>query len=148
MWPWTGSPAGSRSESDRRPRRAAGFTLLEVLIAFVILALALAALLPGFSGGVRSLGVADDYATAALLAESRLEEFGRAEPVREGTSSGTFDNGYRWRLDVARVDPLEGDLPAAAYHLVLRVFWETGDDERSITLETLRLGPLPERSGR
>lgn len=148
MWPWTGSPVGSRSGSDRRPpRRAAGFTLLEVLIAFVILALALAALLPGFSGGLRSLDVADDYATAALLAESRLEAVGREAALREGVTSGTFDNGFRWQLEVARVDRLdpEGNLPAAAYHLVLHVFWDAGDDERQITLETLRLGPREER---
>jgi len=148
MWPWTGSPAGSRSGSERRARPgAAGFTLFEVLIAFVILALALAALLPGFSGGARSLDVADRYTTAALLAESRLEAVGRAEALREGVTSGTFDNGFRWQLEVARVDRLdpEGNLPAAAYHLTLRVLWQAGDDEREIVLETLRLGPRQER---
>ncbi len=150
----TGSPAGSRSRTEpaARPTRrrrgraaAAGFTLVEVLIAFVILALALGALLPGFSGGLRGLGAADDYTTAALLAESVLAAVGREQTLEEGTSAGEFDNGFRWRLDVvaldAELDP-EGTLPVRPYDVVLTVSWDgRGDTERSITLETLRLGP-------
>ena len=157
MSPWTGSPAGSRSGTDgrrptrgrRRPSRAAGFTLVEVLIAFVILALALGALLPGFATGLRSLGAADGYTTAALLAESRLAAVGVEEPLAAGTTEGEFENGFRWRLDVVpldeEIDP-EGVLPVRAYDVVLTVSWDGGygRDERSITLETLRLGPRDE----
>lgn len=148
MSPWTGSRAGSRSGTERRPcLRAAGFTLLEVLIAFVILAVALGTLLPGFSSGVRSLDLADDYTTAALLAESRLEAVGREEPLIEGVTSGAFANGFRWQLEVTAVDDLdpEGTLPVQAYDVVLRVLWDAGQGQRSIRLQTLHLGPPDER---
>ncbi|HET6518572.1 MAG TPA: prepilin-type N-terminal cleavage/methylation domain-containing protein [Geminicoccaceae bacterium] len=148
MWPWTGSPAGSGSGTEPAPRRAraaAGFTLIEVLIAFVILALALGALLPGFSTGLRGLDTADDYATAALLAESRLAAVGREEPLEEGTTAGEFDDRFRWRLDVTALpgaDP-DGVLPVLPYGVVLTVSWDARDDERSVVIETLRLGPPP-----
>lgn len=148
MWPWTGSRDGSGSGSDARRHRprgaAAGFTLIEVLIAFVILALALGALLPGFSAGLRGLDAADDYATAALLAESRLAAVGREAPLEEGTTSGAFDDRFRWRLDVTALpeaDP-EGVLPVLPYAVALTVSWGEGDG-RAIVIETLRLGPPP-----
>jgi general secretion pathway protein I len=144
MWPWTGSRAGSRSTSKVGSRAAAGgFTLIEVLAAFVILALALAVLLPGFATGMRSLVTADDYATATLLAQSRLELVGRAEPVEAGTTAGVLDDRFRWQLEIVPLpqEDLENSLPLQAYSVVLTVVWEAGSDERSITLETLRLGP-------
>ena len=152
MWRWTGSRGGSGSASDppRPPGSAAagGFTLIEVLIAFVILALALGALLPGFSAGLRGLDAADDYATAAMFAESRLAAVGREAPLEEGTTSGEFDERFSWRLDVTALpeaDP-DGVLPVLPYGVVLTVSWGEGDG-RSIVVETLRLGPPPPRLG-
>lgn len=144
MWPWTGSPAGSRSSSEPAPQdAAAGFTLIEVLTAFVILALAFAALLPAFATGMRSLVTADDYATAALLAQSRLELVGRAEPLQAGASAGAFDERFSWRLEIEPLPPADArsEQPLQAYGVVLTVAWDAGSTERSITLETLRLGP-------
>lgn len=81
----------------------AGFTLLEVMIALAILAVALTALL-GLAN--RSLAVHDRLShttRATLLAQTRLAEIelaARAGSRRE-ESSGVFaapDDGYRWRL--------------------------------------------------
>lgn len=142
MWPSTGSRVASRSGSEGPTPggRAAGFTLIEVLVAFVILSLALAALLPGFSSGLRSLEVSEQYDTAALLAESRLAAVGREAPLAAGRSSGEFENGFRWHLDVLPLDELDPDLGVQAYHVVLTVSWDAPEADRSITLETLRLG--------
>lgn len=144
MSPWTGSPAGYRSGTEGAPRgRPAGFTLIEVLVAFVILALALGALLPSFATGLRGIDVADHYTTAALLAESRLAEVGVAIPLQEGTTGGDLEGGFTWHLEIAaRADLDPGDrLPVRAYGVVVTVAWVAGNEERSITLETLRLGP-------
>ena len=57
-------------------RRSRGYTLVEVLVAFVIMAMALTVLLRIFSGGVRNVALSSDYAKAVLIAESRLATAG------------------------------------------------------------------------
>ena len=73
-----------------------GFTLIEILVAFVIVALALGALLQVFATGLRSSSTAENYTMAALLAESKLAAMGIEEPLEESHRSGEFDNGFAW----------------------------------------------------
>ena len=69
-----------------------GFSLLEVLAAFVILALVATALFRLFGGALGNVGIAEDASRAVLVAESRLAA-ARGEPFRAGTESGTEDDG-------------------------------------------------------
>lgn len=85
----------------RLPRQGdAGFTLLEVLVAFAILAIMLVPILQVFGGGLGVTGTARGYAEGALLARSKLAELTSGK-LQEGDSSGSFDErGYRWRASV------------------------------------------------
>jgi len=49
-----------------------GYSLIEVLVAFTILALTLTVLFRIFSGGLRNVDAAADYAMAVLVAEGKL----------------------------------------------------------------------------
>ncbi len=80
--------------------RPSGFTLLEVLVAVTLLALAMAVFMQLFSRGVNNADVADHYAKAAMLAESKLATVGVESVLAEGESSGKFDDDYAWRLAV------------------------------------------------
>ena len=77
-----------------------GFSLLEVLVAFTLLAVAMAALMAIFSGGVNNADVANRYARAAMLAESKLATVGVEETLTEGETSGRFDDDFAWQLSV------------------------------------------------
>jgi general secretion pathway protein I len=127
-----------------RGERAGGFTLLEVIIAFTILALALGTLLQAFTTGLRGLNLAEGYAMAVMHAKSKLEEVGRIVPVEEGAESGEFEDGFRW---VVAISPFEApedanwsQLDMAPFNVTVTVAW---DDTREVTLNTLRLGPKP-----
>lgn len=126
--------------------KSRGFTLLEVLVAFSILALSLGVLFQIFSSGLRNLRVAEAYTTATALAESKLAAIGVEEPFVEGKENGRFDDGFRWRVEVRRYEP--EDLPTTAisavqpYEVVVTVSWGERGEERSVSLTTLRLAPL------
>jgi len=120
-------------------RRARGFTLLEVIVAFTILSIALAALLQAFATGMKSLSAAQASATSVLHARSKLDEVGVSLALKEGESSGEFEDGYVWKVRIARaggdddvVDPI-----ALAYRVEVEV---TGPGGGALTLTTLRLG--------
>ncbi len=87
------SQATTRSE-------AGGFTLLEVLIAFVILSLTLATVLGALSTGLRSLGSAEEAELAVLRAQSKLAAVGQLEPLSASRSDGAFADGASWEVAI------------------------------------------------
>ena len=133
--------------------RQAGFTILEVLTAFVVFALTLAALLQVFSGGLRDAQLADEYARAVMIAQSRLAAFTAADPLRETSASGTQDR-FAWAVSAVaydeRLEDPAGD-PSRDFNLRVRllrvdskVAWRAADGRnRDVSLATLVLGTKP-----
>ena len=130
---------------DRRQLdgRQSGYTLIEVLVAFMILALALTVLLRIFSGGLRNVSVSSDYAVATLIAESRLAAAGIDMPLAPGELSGTDGERFAWKLSVQDYQPWPGYRSATkgvdAYRITVTVEWPNGDNTRSVGLSTIRL---------
>lgn len=130
-------------------RTQRGYTLIEVIVAFALLAGALTLLLGTLSGALRQVRWSGDAGRAALHAQSLLDQVGVGEPLRPGTRSGEFDDGrYRWTLDIARwTDPA---LPVGSprdpnasqlLELELGVQWGEGGPRERLQLRTLRLQP-------
>jgi general secretion pathway protein I len=129
-----------------------GFSLLEVLVAFTLFAVALGVLMQIFSRGVNGASIADHYAKATMYAESRLAAIGLEETIREGTTSGKFDDDYAWQVTIKLYqDPapreqvaidFEKQYFAQLYEIETKVTFATDDrKERVVTLSTLQLGP-------
>lgn len=132
----SGSP-GSRPAS----RRHAGFTLLEVIAAIALLAIAFTVLMRVAGGSIRLSENAADHSEAALWARSLLDTAFTNEPVRPGSTSGRFDQRFRWQLNVAPWRP--GSTPAQAplqlYQLDLEVSWGPAVHPQVAHFRTLRL---------
>ena len=127
----------------RVDRRNSGYTLIEVLVAFMILALALTVLLRIFASGVRNVSVASDYARAVLIAESRLAAAGIDGVLAPGESSGIEEDRFRWIQTVREYSP-SPDYNATvqqvpAYYVTVSVEWPHADNTRSVDLGTVRL---------
>lgn len=97
-----------------RPRRAlpafdrsGGFTLIELVAAFVIFAIGFGVLLQILSTCLHTTAQAADYTRAALWAQSLLDTQGVGEPLQAGDASGNFDDTYRWHLQVTELSPQE-----------------------------------------
>jgi general secretion pathway protein I len=115
--------------------------LLEVLIAFVILGLALGGLLQAFSSGFRSLERAEDYSAAMMHARSKMAEVGPVIAVEESDLLGEFDNGFSWRVAISRDEDSEGTPGRTRRSVAYRVKVTVAmDDRRAVTLTSLRLG--------
>jgi general secretion pathway protein I len=128
--------------NERRPR-AAGFTLLEVLVALIIFALTFGVLAQIMQTGLRQSTTATASSTATLLARSQLARVGVELPLEAGESAGETADGLRWRTLVELAEPPTEEQSFVPYLVEVTVAWGSGPAEQ-VTLTTLRLGPPPQ----
>jgi len=122
-----------------------GFTLLEVLVAVMIMALSLGALLQQFAQASRAGAASSDSTRAAMYAREKLEELKTMQDFGEFSAGGTFDDGYEWetRVQLYGYDEFEDqavfdDMRYETYHLSSVVTWRYGNRARKVELETLK----------
>jgi general secretion pathway protein I len=126
--------------------REAGMTLLEVLVAFVILAVALTTVMQVFSTGLQGTRRAEAANIAAVIAESKLAMVGVEVPVRAGRLNGVEGNGFTWELEIAPYREAEGigetQPPMDTLRVRVEVRWPGARGAaESFTLHTMRLAP-------
>ena len=149
---WLGATRRTDMTSRERHRRQSGFSVLEVLVAFIIVGLVLTALFRLFGGALGNAAAADEWTRALLVAESRLTLAASAVPLRESADAGTDDGGrITWRTSVTPYIPPDADpdlerlsqsMPTRLYRVSVDVrFPGDAGRERSLSLSTVRLGP-------
>lgn len=130
----------------RRERRA-GFTLLEVLVATVILATAIAGLMTALSGSVRVASRLTDYDRAAMLAHRKMEELTTERQLpRLRRFEGSFDSAQTngaasgWRAIVAPFEMPPNPTPGMVIleRIEVTVWWTSADRQRDFTVEGFR----------
>ena len=131
-----------------KARRQSGFTLIEVVVAFALLALILTASFEIFTTGLARAADLDDYSGAIDVAQSQLAAVGTYGKIQEGDTRGESEDGrYTWVLAVRRFDEsADPNAPAMStvvmYRVDVRVTWR-GVDTRShaLGLATVVVGP-------
>ena len=146
-------------------RVSRGFTLLEVLIAFIIAALALGVMFGAILGGMRAAVDAGRVEEALSLARSRLALAGYAVATgaaAAGEQSGVEGHGFRWTATVATA----GEVPmprsnteaagivagnqnrprAVLYAITVTVSWPGPARSHEVRLATARLVRLPAKA--
>jgi general secretion pathway protein I len=128
-----------------------GFTLLEVLVAFTLLALFFGALFQVFAAGLTLTRSGESQSRAVLLAKSKMEEIGADNRIGSGSHSGVFDLNkaqgppYRWRAELARYGEDELGLADGGelvpYRVDVEVSWTMDGGQRSVNLVSLVLRP-------
>ena len=124
-----------------------GYTLLEVIVAFALLAMALTLLLGILSGSTRQVRQSADAGRAAMYAQSVMDQVGVGERLAASERDGEFEQGrYRWRLRVApwrdpavaaRGQPMTLGGPEL-FEITLAMQWGDGPGQR-LQLRTLRI---------
>ncbi len=92
-------------------RNQNGFTLLEILVAFTLLAMTFATIMEIIAGSAKNTVKASQSTKIAILAQSKMDELGLFEVLEEGSSSGDFDDNTSWSLEIMPYDaPYEGEI--------------------------------------
>ena len=126
-----------------RPMRIKGFTLIEVLIAFVILALALGVVFRTLSSSLSHERIAKLATMRVLEARSILDRLGVDVALEEGMIEGQLTTGEPWTLTVSLVEPdaESGGVSAGPINAYVAELQVDGVDGRTLRLQTLKLGP-------
>jgi len=114
--------------------QAGGFTLVEILITFVVVAIGISALLPMFSIGMFADAYVEDLTIALNLSQEKMEE------IRDASSYASIDSFASARTNVSgdfagfeRAVTVSSD----PKEVNVTVYWAVKGDEQSISLATL-----------
>lgn len=132
--------------------------LLEVLVAFVIAALALGVMIEATIGGLRAVAMASRYQEALSLARSRMAA-ASVGSLAGKEQSGDDGHGFHWMV---RISPLGTvTLPqgpakntaqmaqsqAILYGITVIETWQGNGRQRQVRLDSARLGAGPAGGG-
>jgi general secretion pathway protein I len=136
---------------DRRNKFASGFTLLEVLIAFVITGLALTTLFSLELTGLRATRSASRLEQAVSRANSHLALAVHADPLVAGDWRGDDGSGFEWHLSVAPIKSITvrpdyrpttsmaDNFAVTLYAIAVRITW-LEDGPHEVRLDTEQIG--------
>ena len=139
LWVWR---RGGGWESGRG--RAAGFSLLEMVVAMAILGLALGALYQAASGATRNVRSDERYAYGVELARTLLANHAVLPPGGV-SSNGETAGGFNWQVATRPIDLGRSALAAASLHdIEVAVRWQDGLRRREVVLNSVVEGaPQP-----
>jgi general secretion pathway protein I len=129
------------------PPRCGGFTLLEVVVALAIAAVALVGLFQAGSGGLFAVDTAARAQEAVQRAKSHLAAVGRDAALVQGDFTDDDGSGYRWRLRVRPVASRQvlavggsANATETLFEVEVTISWPGRSGDRSVVLKTLRPG--------
>ena len=130
-----------------------GFTLLEVLVATVIMGVAVAGLIAGLSQSVKNASRLTDYDRAAMLARTKMNDLlldvnlpfdGSVEGQFGRDQTGGIPGGWRASLRPFDVPPRAGPGAVILQRIALELWWQPDSGaRRAIQLESYRRMRIP-----
>lgn len=123
-------------------RQVSGFTLLEMLVSIVLLAMSLGALYHAVGGAMRAVGTDEKYVYAVELARSLVALNTLVEP--DSVQQGETEGGFIWEVRAQSIQTESNKaLPAKQLQdLRVQVQWSDTGKKRSIVLESVVAGRL------
>ena len=117
-----------------------GFTLLEVLIAAMVLGAAFVAVMGLLSQSLRTVERMDPHQRALLHAREKMSEILLREELAAERTAGAWADGYRWEAEITPYE-LGGRGQSTGYDLFrvrLQVSWGAPDRPKTYAVETVQ----------
>jgi general secretion pathway protein I len=125
--------------------RQHGFTLLETLVAMMVLSIALVIVFQLFSGALNAGHISESHTLAVWHAREKMDELLLYETLSGEIQEGDFEDGYRWRYLIEQ-DAADSQLNlegAAAFTITVWVSWEEGQKTKQMDISALTIAKLP-----
>jgi prepilin-type N-terminal cleavage/methylation domain-containing protein len=126
----------------RRDRSAsAGFTLIEILVAFTIATTSLGLLYQIHANSTATILLSQDYQQATELAQSLVVDLAATKRSVSFTEHGVAADKYRWTVRAAELTPGSNGAERAPFRLrdvSVVVSWRARDKERHVSLHTAK----------
>lgn len=124
-----------------------GFTLLEMVVATAIMAIAIVGLLSGISGAARNAARLREHDRAVQLARLRMNELllddrfpldAEVNGAFDPSLSGGLPSGWRARRTIFKMPPVPAPGAFVLDRIQLEVWWSAGADRRTFSVDGYR----------
>jgi prepilin-type N-terminal cleavage/methylation domain-containing protein len=141
---------------SRARKSQGGFTLLEALVATMIMGVAVAGIMDALAASSRNVSRLTQSDRAVVLARAKMDELlvndalprnQFVEGVFSGAEAGAINTGWRARVTPLEAAPGAVDLNWVIDRVELEIWWTDGPVRRSFSLEGYRRSLLPPGQG-
>jgi prepilin-type N-terminal cleavage/methylation domain-containing protein len=117
-----------------------GFTLLEIMVALVLISFTVVSLIELSSTNLRNLASSDDQITALIYANSKMREILDANNIEDKAWNETDDHGYSYAVTIAEILKERTDSLAVKFvEITLVTSWDVGRKRKQIVLKTAQV---------
>ena len=118
-----------------------GFTLLETLVAMMILSFALVIIFQQFSQALNAGHISESYSRGIWYAREKMDELLLQDMLLPETREGDFGDGYRWRyrIEPAGIDRALKPEGPVIFSITVSVSWQQGRHTKQMDISTLAL---------
>jgi general secretion pathway protein I len=117
-----------------------GFTLLEIIVAFALIATAVLLAVQLFSANLRAIATSESHMRAAAYAGAVMREITTDEDFPNNASTSGFVDIYRFETSAVKVDEERNStINADLYRIDVTLSWREGNRDKTISLSSLKL---------
>jgi prepilin-type N-terminal cleavage/methylation domain-containing protein len=117
-----------------------GFTVLEIMVALVLIAIVVSSVIQLSSANLRNIASSDDQVNALIYANSKMREIIDAGNLEDKSWNETDDNGYSYEVTIAEnLKERTEFLAVKMEEITLVTSWTANNKKKQIILKTAKL---------